>query len=389
MNRIILIGNGFDLAHGLPTSYKDFINWYWNKWIEKLKVSYKSIEKDELCTFEIIQNPRNGYCWLRLFKDLSDVNRLNGYDAIERLNYYPRLCNFKPCTFLRNICQSINTKGWVDIENEYYRLLKQLSSHYVSNPNLVSQKVVKLNNELEFLKSQLTEYLTQVQNEYLTEDQNINPEIEKLIFEHINEKDDISLEAKERTLLNKTKATIDKFYGWRPDKIMILNFNYTKTAEMQNNRHSFSDIKPNYIHGELSNPANIIFGYGDELDDDFKNILNLNDNNMLKEIKSVRYLETDNYRKLLEFIESDLFQIYIMGHSCGNSDRTLLNTLFEHKNCVTIKPFYHKRENGTDDYMNIVQNIMRNFNDMKMMRDRVVNKTRCQSLPQMNLQANS
>ena len=29
MNRIILIGNGFDLAHGLPTSYKDFIQGYW------------------------------------------------------------------------------------------------------------------------------------------------------------------------------------------------------------------------------------------------------------------------------------------------------------------------------------------------------------------------
>ena len=28
MNRIILIGNGFDLAHGLKTSYNDFIKWY-------------------------------------------------------------------------------------------------------------------------------------------------------------------------------------------------------------------------------------------------------------------------------------------------------------------------------------------------------------------------
>ena len=26
MNNIIIIGNGFDLAHGLKTSYKDFIN---------------------------------------------------------------------------------------------------------------------------------------------------------------------------------------------------------------------------------------------------------------------------------------------------------------------------------------------------------------------------
>ena len=29
MNRIIIIGNGFDLAHNLKTGYKDFINDYW------------------------------------------------------------------------------------------------------------------------------------------------------------------------------------------------------------------------------------------------------------------------------------------------------------------------------------------------------------------------
>ncbi len=29
MNRLIIIGNGFDLAHGLPTSYRDFIEDYW------------------------------------------------------------------------------------------------------------------------------------------------------------------------------------------------------------------------------------------------------------------------------------------------------------------------------------------------------------------------
>ena len=31
MNRIILIGNGFDLAHGLKTGYKDFIDSYWDE----------------------------------------------------------------------------------------------------------------------------------------------------------------------------------------------------------------------------------------------------------------------------------------------------------------------------------------------------------------------
>uniref|UniRef100_UPI002623074E AbiH family protein n=1 Tax=Flavobacterium sp. TaxID=239 RepID=UPI002623074E len=31
MNRLVIIGNGFDLAHGLPTGYCNFINWYWER----------------------------------------------------------------------------------------------------------------------------------------------------------------------------------------------------------------------------------------------------------------------------------------------------------------------------------------------------------------------
>jgi hypothetical protein len=127
----------------------------------------------------------------------------------------------------------------------------------------------------------------------------------------------------------------------------------------------------------------MIFGYGDELDENYKKIQNLNNNEYLKNSKSVRYLESDNYRKMLSYIESGPYQIYIMGHSCGNSDRTLLNTLFEHKNCVSIKPFYYEKDNGDDTYLEMVQNISRNFTDMKLMRDRVVNKEFCEPMPQV------
>ena len=133
----------------------------------------------------------------------------------------------------------------------------------------------------------------------------------------------------------------------------------------------------------LTPPNSMIFGYGDELDDEYKNILNTSNNEYLKNIKSIRYLESSNYRKMLQFIESAPYQVYIMGHSCGNSDRTLLNTLFEHNNCVSIKPYYYQKEDGTDNYLEIVQNISRNFTDMKLMRDRVVNKTFCEPLPQI------
>jgi hypothetical protein len=136
----------------------------------------------------------------------------------------------------------------------------------------------------------------------------------------------------------------------------------------------------NYIHGDLKHPENIIFGYGDELDKDYQAILDMNDNELLKHVKSVKYLETRNYHDMLEFLMSAPFQVFVMGHSCGNSDRTLLNTVFEHENCVSIKPFYHKWADGTDNYLDIVQNISRNFTNMRLFRDRVVNKEQCKTI---------
>lgn len=110
-----------------------------------------------------------------------------------------------------------------------------------------------------------------------------------------------------------------------PKRIMLLSFNYTKTAKMYNN----FNITHNYIHGELEKPENIIFGYGDELDKSYQSILDMNDNELLRNVKSVKYLETRHYHDLLEFLLAAPFQVLIMGHSCGNSDRTLLNTFFE------------------------------------------------------------
>lgn len=367
MNRIILIGNGLDLAHRLPTSYKDFINWYFCQWLKRLIIYTGKNISDDLCSFSLIKDV--SWC-AYLNARISTINPPSGLEFIEFLKEQKEdnIVRFTP--FMESICKSIETKGWVDIENEYYGLLKTFL--YTDSAKYESPKL--LNKKLSHLKYYLINYLQQVQNNFLYNANNLNPEIIKLIQESVN-KTDISCKE-----LRKVKITTSKSI----EKIMVLNFNYTKTADVINSEKVLPEIITNHIHGDLSDPKRIIFGYGDELDEDFKALLKLNENEFLAEIKSVRYLETDRYRKLLEFIESDLYQVYIMGHSCGNSDRTLLNTLFEHKNCVSIKPFYYKDESGSDNYLDIVQNIMRNFTDMKMMRDRVVNKEYCQPLPQIN-----
>ena len=158
--------------------------------------------------------------------------------------------------------------------------------------------------------------------------------------------------------------------------------NLKTIAEVADKYGCLKVASTNHIHGDLNNPDSIIFGYGDELDEDYKDLLKQSDNECLRNIKSIKYLESGKYRNLLQFIESAPYQVYIMGHSCGNSDRTLLNTLFEHKNCVSIKPYYYQKDDGSDNYLEIAQNICRNFTDMKLMRDRVVNKMFCEPLSQ-------
>jgi hypothetical protein len=299
----------------------------------------------------------------------------------------------------------VETKGWVDVENEYYEQLTKYTKE-----DSAKNKIDELNKQLAFLQEKLIEYLSVVNSQEIS----MNEEIKGKIYAPLREKDvaiggktawdehiqlGIRLDEdgwryklwqygkdnascmsyvksfKEKYEQGKEISECEKDEFLLPNHIMLLNFNYTKTAELYVTRES--DFTINHIHGKLDKPESVIFGYGDELDENYKKLENLKDCDVLRNIKSIKYLEADNYRKVLDFIESEPYQILIMGHSCGNSDRTLLNTLFEHKNCVSIKPYYRKDK---DNYIELVQNISRNFTDMKLMRDRVVNKTYCEPL---------
>lgn len=391
MNRIIIIGNGFDLAHGLPTSYKNFINWYIDKRVNDLSNCHSNVNSDELCKFRISEHTWHSYIFSNYGPLWNEILRESLFKTIKG---HPEYFQYNQSRFLEAITKCIEKNNWVDIEKEYYNLL---SKDFESSDN---ESIEQLNRELECLKNNLIAYLNEVEkrliNEYI-----IDNNIKEKIFEPINPRD-ISIEAKEKFEFFKNnrlahdshyKSLLNKYDTYKllkdidlrnskelylPDSILLLNFNYTKTADLYLPNEDI--FKVNHIHGKLSNPKSIIFGYGDELDENYKKLLKDNNNEYLKNIKSINYLNYTNYREMLSYIESAPYQIYIMGHSCGLSDKTLLNTLFEHKNCVSIKPFYYINAEGRDNYTDIVQNISRNFTDMKLMRDRVVNKTFCETL---------
>ena len=417
MNRIIIIGNGFDLAHQLATRYEDFINWYWEDRGSYLVGSFGNHIDDGLCSFKLKEEVGLAgwyYVWGWYYRISPRDYSLR--DLVEVAKTDTKVCEFTVHSiFFTEICKSIEEKGWVDIEAEYYRML---NSVYLSSPE-------KLNNEFAIVRAKLIEYLTSIQDSNIN-DSIVNQATRGCMMAPFSAKE-IAIEAQnkwiefvKRRIYNEDlveniklykpldakerNEKVDEFrtnWQWQindmglesidegalpadmlyPDRVMLLNFNYTKTADMYMPNDDYH-FPINHIHGHLDNPESVIFGYGDELDNKYQEISSLNNNELLKNIKSIRYLEDVNYRNVLEFVESAPYQIYIMGHSCGTSDRTLLNTLFEHPNCVSIKTFYYQNDEGQDNYIEIVQNISRNFSNAQKMRDRVVNKTFCQPLPQ-------
>ena len=415
MNRIILIGNGFDLAHGLKTSYADFIDWYWKEWGKRLLHGLNKVEEDGLVSFKLNKELHSLYwadVWRWYYKRQNPFEPWDENLVLELAQTNKELGDYVITSpFLEELCMQLKNRKWVDIENVYFK--------HLSND---SEKPEKVNYELSVIRNRLIDYLNETQN--AASKDLFKAEIQEMMFAPFDKKDFAigtksiwknmleqriryggrlweeiiasylcgeEQEKAYREVIDFMQRTIGSILPngiaglddnripknfLLPDRILLLNFNYTNVADFY--LPNVERISVNHIHGELTKPESVIFGYGDEMDENYKKLSNKNDNEYLNNIKSIKYLESPNYRNLLDFIESDTYQVFIMGHSCGNSDRTLLNTLFEHKNCVSIKPFYFIKKDGTDNYMELVQNISRNFTDMKLMRDRVVNKTFCE-----------
>jgi hypothetical protein len=431
MNRIILIGNGFDLAHGMNTSYNHFLNDYWENIITQLQKVASSNATILGRTFE---------------NEEIRVDGLHGpwgnTTQIDATNFEELLINLKSQNidfsfnnkFLETLTKRRKELNWVDIEMEYYELLKK--SFNDKEKGAVEYTIEQLNKDFERIKNLLEEYLLRIELEF-EKNQNANfprtrHAIERKIYSSfnlrdfsessLNQKIDIEyadfvkdakafkegqidrsdLSEKRLSLISAIGVDADRekfkhlmlsqdahmFFDLIPNHTLFLNFNYTFTELYYKSPPRLSTwgngktVEFIHIHGsnrkEDKNP--IIFGFGDELDDDYKKIERLNNNDYLENIKSIRYLDTDNYKRLLEFVNSGNYQIIIMGHSCGTSDRTLLNTVFESENCASIKVFYHNKGEGKDNFGDIIKNISRNFNDKALMRDRVVNKMFCESL---------
>ena len=345
---LVIIGNGFDLAHVYCTSYKGFIDWYIRKRYKLYFDSGGVVTEDELIT---INN------WI----DKKYVEEEIDY---RNLNYIAKH------DFFKDIIKDHLKSDWEGIEREYFKYLYKLVT--TTEKTDINTNVKLLNKCLTDIKNELIEYLgTAAKNNTIFDSKGSILDSLEILFAKC--KADASNSSSEG--------------GFSDSKVVLLNFNYTNTAktyyqflvqkyEIWNNAFLIN------IHGNLKDKKSIIFGYGDESDRRYSEMEEIGDNDILSNFKSFEYLHSKEYSTLIGLLENQKYNIHIMGHSCGVSDRVLLKELFCTDNCEKIQIYYHRREDESNDYKDKTMNISRIFplDQKAAMRKKIVNIRDCKSL---------
>lgn len=342
--RLVLIGNGFDLAHNLPTRYVDFLKWYVLR-----------------CFKNAFDNESN-----RCYKDgniestcMSYPEDLGNMDCDQFIDYIRGLINkdvrrnlrysliFKN-KFLERLYSPNKDKRWVDIEMDYYNELRKLTFTKTIGEEL--EEAYKLQEDFANVKKIFAQYIGEV----------VMPMISN----------------------GKTKRVFDDFFLGLTEKDLVLNFNYTDLPQRYAANLGLKYEVLN-IHGDLrQREEDIVFGFGDERDDFYAQIENLNDNKLFEHVKSFSYLKNGIYSSLERYINQNDYNVETIGLSCGISDRTLLGHLFEHPNCQSIRIFYYK---NYYNYRQITMEVSRHFGDKISMRKRVLSFNHCQPCPQASM----
>ncbi len=275
MRNLIIVGNGFDLAHDLKTSYSDFLK---DINVSKIKYGAPSIKSNTNALLEAFFSSKDG-----IWSDIESI-------------YFDILRNLNNSAYLQNMYGRVY----------HYNDSKELNKHF------------------EDIKQCLHQYLVEEEKKF------VKNENYKNLFNCFSGKDSV-----------------------------IVNFNYTNTVKKYLNEID-SDINLIQIHGELNEINNpIIFGYAAD-NQESKELLSENDNNYIRNIKKFNYLFTKNEELLKNHIESEEFNVFILGHSCGVSDKLILSQILNSKAIHKIYPFYY---NDRDGYFNTMVNIDRIIDD--------------------------
>lgn len=335
---LFIIGNGFDIANGLKTSYDDFSNYIIEEIINDKEYSYFKKEN------EIERNIRN--IIKPIIQKIDNGNyKIDDFKKdITNSNFSIRAASFTHNIFLFKLLSN-SYENWFDIEKAYY---SEIVKSY--NEELGHIPIGILNENFESIKQLLKKYLKKVLDEYQ------NPLDTEFKFE---------------------QSVKDIIQGY--SNYLVIDFNYTMMMKKIINSPSFNfdknindEIHYYLIHGSLEN--DIIFGWGDDTSTEYKNIRENASYEYFNNFKTINYLMNNTYQKLFNDLESyQDYDIHILGHSLGKCDKTLLKNIFkkEKVNYIYLKKILDFKDDKLrlkEEYRKLIINLTRITEDEDFVR---------------------
>ena len=346
---ILIIGNGFDLAHKLPTKYTDFLDF-----LENVRILKEEMPQNlEQLSDKIDENLRQ-----YLFNSNSSRLDINS----KHQNYITEMYELSKdnlwITWFNQERKLNKTLGkyWIDFEAEISKVIQKIESTLLELSPI--EECIDNYNELRF---ELNKY--PIFNLFINKIYDIDKSNE-INMERITEKLHNDLNKLIRCFeiyledfvknIDISQLSLD-IYNLNVDK--ILTFNYTNTYQ----KLYYTDVDCDHIHGkaDINNNIesdNMVLGIDDYLNEDEK-FTNTNFIEFKKYYQRLIKGTNCDYKKWIDEINQTKsftkHNVYIFGHSLASTDRDILLDFIENeKTIITI--YYNNSNQYSDQICNLV-----------------------------------
>lgn len=322
MKNVLVIGNGFDIAHGLYTKYIDFYN-FCNaiKRVinDKKEIAIREDIKEELLKSEFMKSTAN----------IINNKKIVNDDILEKMIKICKNNYWLNCIEERNLS---NDPHWCDIEGVIADEISKFSyvTKKYSSTKLRPQALMNESREIISIYKKIMNYTQEKQsfkaNVYLFK--------EKLL----SDLNDLTwmLEIYLSKFLNRKSKTYKFFETLNID--YIINFNYTDTY----NKLYKKNIPTHFIHGKIRNndkdAMNMVFGIGDSINEDDNNYEFIE---FQKYYQRIIYKTGNDYAKWLD--NDEIMNIFIFGHSVNEVDGDIIERLITRKH-TNIYIYYYDQQ---------------------------------------------
>lgn len=363
MNNVLLTGNGFDLAHGLLTNYKDFL-FVLKKW-KTVRATYKAVREgrysdDKDPVYKYVINASN--------MDEKNLEKLD--NIINRNSWIKYYCQCEAeidlwIDFEREIIPVINFMEAVfnshcitgrsgektdaayieknQLATEMIRTLALWDKYFDASGNSITVHAPYASLKYGILKKRILKDLRQEFNEFIDA-------FEIYLCEFVEKKTDVELLKQIKEL----KIT------------HVISFNYTLTERLygvdeENSHHIHGQIRTNLNEGH----NNMVVGVNEQKNQNMDFIYFVKYFQRIQKGTGVKYKKFTEirYKNIFGECQKEPYTLYIYGHSLDETDEDILKYTigdFDTSGIFQMKPdklilFYYNEEDYAQKVINLIK----------------------------------